>query len=276
MASSQKWTAILTGVAIVLTCVATNVTGSLLPITEQLILETRNNSAAPLVHTPHQGTFRGLYNSTFDVEQFYGIPFAQPPLGELRFRKTQPVEEYKQKEIRDATKKNKICLQSDTLETDAESDEDCLYLQVHRPAGTQKGDDLPILLWIYGGAWTGGSTGRTADPTSLIARSTQLGKKVIHVAGEYRLGAFGFMGGSEVERASRNATAIPNAGYYDQQEVMKWVQKNIRSFGGDPEKVIIFGQSAGAQSVGAHLIANEGDNKGLFRGAILQSGAAAT
>lgn len=93
---------------------------------------------------------------------------------------------------------------------------------------------------------------------------------------QYRLGAFGFIGGSQIDEASRDGTAVPNAAYYDQREVMHWVQENIRSFGGDPTKVTLVGQSAGAQSIGAHLVANGGDNQGLFRAAILQSATLST
>lgn len=231
---------------------------------------------APVVRTRHQGAFRGIYNDTSNVEAFYGIPFAQPPVGELRFQKTRSLKSYTKSDIRDATKLNKKCLQGKAAEADPEASEDCLYLQIHRPEGTSEGDDLPVMLWIYGGAWTSGSTQSYGYPSALVQRSVQLDKKVIHVAGEYRLGPFGFLGGSGIEQAARNGTGIPNAGYYDQREVMRWVQKNIRAFGGDPKKVTIFGQSAGAQSVGAHLLANGGNNEGLFRAAIMQSGGPST
>lgn len=134
-------------------------------------------------------------------------------------------------------------------------------------------------MWIYGGAWTTGTTQFYGFPNELVNHSVNLGKKVIHVAAEYRLGAFGYLGGSQVLAESKRGgekAATPNAGYYDQRETMKWLQKNIKSFGGDPSRVTIFGQSAGAQSVSIHLLANGGDNQGLFSGAILQSGAPAT
>ncbi|CAO1628976.1 unnamed protein product [Sympodiomycopsis kandeliae] len=233
-------------------------------------------SASPLVKTPHQGTFQGLFNSTSNVEAFYGIPFAKPPVGELRFAKPKKLEAYSKKDVRDATKLNKACLQSGRPDASVQSDEDCLYLQVHRPQGTKKGDDLPVMLWIYGGAWNTGSTQAYGYPHELIKQSVKLNKKVIHVAGEYRLGALGFLAGAQVAEASRNGSATTNAGYWDQREVMRWVQENIHSFGGDPKKVTIFGQSAGAGAVGVHLIANDGNTEGLFRAAILQSGAAAT
>ncbi|CAO1625081.1 unnamed protein product [Sympodiomycopsis kandeliae] len=230
----------------------------------------------PVAHTRDQGTFRGLFSDDTHTEVFHGIPYAQPPLGDLRFQRTQPVKPYIGRETRDATKVNKFAMQSTEPTYDEYTSEDCLYLQIHRPAGTKQGDDLPVMFWIHGGAWTMGSTATWGSPHSLVQQSATIGKPIIHRAAEYRLGVFGFLGGSEMVSAAANGSAVLNAGFYDQREAMRWVQHNIRSFGGDPTKVTIFGESAGAHSCGIHLLANGGDCEALFSGAILLSGAPAT
>ncbi|KAL3475269.1 Alpha/Beta hydrolase protein [Aspergillus californicus] len=148
-----------------------------------------------------------------------------------------------------------------------ELNEDCLNLNVIRP--TQDGDDLlPVMVWIYGGGW---QQGATADPRynmSYITRQAAVnGKPVIGVSINYRLAAFGFLDSEEVRASGNN-----NLGLRDQRVAMHWIKKNIRAFGGDPNKITIWGESAGAYSVGAHLVANGGDNEGLFRAAIMDSG----
>ncbi|CAO1636377.1 unnamed protein product [Sympodiomycopsis kandeliae] len=230
----------------------------------------------PLVTTQKQGTFRGLYNATSHTDVFYGIPYAEPPLGDQRFRKSVSPIEYLEPTVRDATTINKFCLQSSQPTFDEVTSEDCLYLQIHRPAGTQAGDDLPVMFWIHGGAWTMGSTATWGYPSHFVQHSAKIGQPIIHVAAEYRLGVFGFLGGSDMLDAALKGEAVLNAGFHDQRLAMKWVQENIQSFGGDARKVTIFGQSAGAHAVGVHLLANGGNNQGLFKGAIMQSGAPAT
>ncbi|KAL5355894.1 Alpha/Beta hydrolase protein [Aspergillus floccosus] len=146
-------------------------------------------------------------------------------------------------------------------------DEDCLNLNVIRPRHDD-GALLPVILWIFGGGW---QQGATADPRynmSYVVRQGELsGNPVLGVSINYRLAAFGFLDSEEVRAAGVN-----NLGLLDQRVAMRWVKDNIRAFGGDPDKITIWGESAGAYSVGAHLVANGGDHEGLFRAAIMESG----
>ncbi|KAL4787594.1 Alpha/Beta hydrolase protein [Aspergillus varians] len=149
--------------------------------------------------------------------------------------------------------------------------EDCLNLNVVRPRReSTDGDLLPVMVWIYGGGW---QQGATADPrynmTYISQQAALNGKPILGVSINYRLAAFGFLDSEEV-RASGNS----NLGLLDQRVAMRWIKQNIEAFGGDPDKITIWGESAGAYSVGAHLVANNGDNEGLFRAAIMDSGSA--
>ncbi|KAJ5397744.1 hypothetical protein N7509_005857 [Penicillium cosmopolitanum] len=150
----------------------------------------------------------------------------------------------------------------------AKLNEDCLNLNIIRPK-TESEELLPVMLWIFGGGW---QQGATADPRynmSYIAQQGALnGNPVIGVSINYRLAAFGFLDSEEV-RAEGNT----NLALRDQRIAMRWVKQNIQAFGGgDPEKITIWGESAGAYSVGAHLVTNDGNNEGLFRAAIMESG----
>ncbi|KAJ6015629.1 Triacylglycerol lipase (LipA) [Penicillium herquei] len=145
--------------------------------------------------------------------------------------------------------------------------ENCLNLNVIRPQADTD-ELLPVLIWIYGGGWSEGST---ADPrynmSYIIQQSAVNNKPVLGVSINYRLAAFGFLDSKEV-RAEGNT----NLALRDQRVAMHWVKQNIKAFGGDPEKITIWGESAGAYSVGDHLVTNGGDNEGLFRAAIMDSG----
>ncbi|KAL4918654.1 Alpha/Beta hydrolase protein [Aspergillus aurantiobrunneus] len=147
--------------------------------------------------------------------------------------------------------------------------EDCLNLNVVRPRRESgDGDLLPVMVWIFGGGW---QQGATADPRynmTYITRQAALnGKPILGVSINYRVAAFGFLDSEEVRASGNN-----NLGLLDQRVAMRWIKKNIEAFGGNPGKVTIWGESAGAYSVGAHLVANNGDNEGLFRAAIMESG----
>ncbi|KAB8225932.1 Alpha/Beta hydrolase protein [Aspergillus novoparasiticus] len=147
--------------------------------------------------------------------------------------------------------------------------EDCHNLNIIRPKlQPNETQLLPVMLWIFGGGW---QQGATADPRynmSYIVRQGALNDKpVLGVSINYRLAAFGLLDSEEVRASGDNNLALR-----DQRNAMRWVKQNIEAFGGDPEKVTIWGESAGAYSVGAHLIANDGDNEGLFRAAIMESG----
>lgn len=213
------------------------------------------------------------------VENFKGIPFAQPPVGNNRLRPPVPLDPSSSLGNVDATTLlPKQCPQfllgediqipnvpgvaADVLETVVDSpllknniiggQEDCLTVNVQRPAGTKAGDNLPVMLWIFGGGFELGSTAMY-DGSNVVARSVELGKPVVFAAVNYRVGGFGFLGGKEVL-----AEGSANLGLLDQRLGMQWVADNIASFGGDPDKVTLWGESAGAISIFDQLIANNG------------------
>ncbi|KAI1489012.1 lipase [Biscogniauxia mediterranea] len=145
--------------------------------------------------------------------------------------------------------------------------EDCLTINVVRPAGTGN-DSLPVLVWIYGG---GLYTGSTADPrynlSGVVKVGQDISQPVIAVSMNYRLGMWGFFQSAQVL-----AEGSSNAGLLDQRLALHWIQENIAAFGGDPTKVVLWGESAGAQSIAYHLFSYNGRDDGLFRGAIMESG----
>lgn len=110
------------------------------------------------------------------------------------------------------------------------------------------------------------------NATNFLERSILLKKPVIYVSFNYRLGAFGFLSGKAMATTARSGNTTLNAAYWDQREALRWVQLNIASFGGDPGQVTLFGESAGASSVGQQMLANDGNVEGLFRAAIMESG----
>ncbi|KAJ5675703.1 hypothetical protein N7462_008600 [Penicillium macrosclerotiorum] len=164
--------------------------------------------------------------------------------------------------------------------------EDCLNLNIIRPQ-TKSNELLPVMIWIFGGGW---QQGATADPRYNMSYVVQQGalndKPVLGVSINYRLAAFGFLDSDEVRvhsppplRPFENETKVceqaegnTNLALRDQRTAMRWLKQHIKAFGGDPDKITIWGESAGAYSVGAHLVANQGNNEGLFRAAIMESG----
>ncbi|KAI4603899.1 hypothetical protein KJ359_000019 [Pestalotiopsis sp. 9143b] len=137
-----------------------------------------------------------------------------------------------------------------------------------RPAGATPDDKLPVLVWIYGGGFTaGGSADPRYNTSYLVNASVVIGKPIIAVSINYRVAGWGFLSSKEVSEAGAS-----NIGLFDQRLALRWIQENIASFGGDPDAVTIMGESAGAFSVGYHLVGFDGRHDGLFRGAIMQSG----
>lgn len=199
------------------------------------------------------------------VHVFRGIPFASPPVGELRFRPPQPPEPWEGP--LDATRFSSVAPQlPSTIELidagELDTSEDCLYLNVWTPGL----DDAkrPTMVWIHGGAFIGGSgTTPWYDGTSFAIRGD-----VVVVTINYRLGVLGFAYFDDVVAGMEGSA---NLGILDQVAALEWVRDNIASFGGDPDQVTIFGESAGAMSVGTLL--GTPSAKGLFKRAILQSGA---
>ncbi|RHZ62726.1 hypothetical protein CDV55_106918 [Aspergillus turcosus] len=231
-----------------------------------------------------------IVGSSGTVETFNAIPFAQPPTGSLRLKPPQPIQT--PLGTIDGTGTAKACPQfyvsTDTSKFPAsvvdllpsiplfqdviDGGEDCLTLNVARPSGTTPGSKLPVLVWIYGGAFQLGSTS-TYDPTSLLTSSIDLGMPIVFVAMNYRMGGFGFMPGKEIVE-----DGAANLGLLDQRLALQWVADNIAAFGGDPDKVTIWGESAGSISVYDQMILYDGDNtykgKPLFRAGIMDSGSA--
>jgi para-nitrobenzyl esterase len=215
--------------------------------------------SAAIVRTdrgPAQATERGAMRSWF------AIPYAAPPVGDLRWRPPRPPAPWTAPNARTAPASP--CLQTGNASFRLPGEtEDCLYLDVHAPSDSANGHaPLPVMVWIHGGAFNTGSTGYYANPTPLVS------KGVIVVAMNYRLGAMGFLAHPALRDAAGGAG---DYGIMDQQAALKWVRANIAAFGGDPKNVTIFGESAGGFSVLTHLASPL--SAGLFDKAIIESGA---
>jgi para-nitrobenzyl esterase len=214
-------------------------------------------SATPVV-TIMDGAVRG--KTTGATDEFLGIPYAAAPVGPLRWRPPQRAARWSGE--RDATEFAPHCTQPATPFGGASSSEDCLYLNVFAPAGRQHGGDgRPVMVWIHGGGLSIGESD-DYDPAALAADGT------IVVTINYRLGALGFL--AHPALADRPGGSTGAYGLMDQQAALRWVQRNIRAFGGNPRKVTIAGESAGGLSVLAHVASPAAH--GLFARAIVQSG----
>ncbi|MFX1448345.1 MAG: carboxylesterase/lipase family protein [Promethearchaeota archaeon] len=201
------------------------------------------------------GKIQGYLENSIEI--YKGIPYAEPPVGNLRFQEPQPKDRWD--EIRDCTQFGPIAPQHqhDDPKIELPEDEDCLYLNIWTPASDNK--KRPVMVWIHGGGFFIGAGGR---PRSDGLKLASYGDVVV-VSFNYRLGALGFL----------NLPGIPpNLGIQDQLSALKWINENIEVFGGDPNNVTIFGESAGGQSVAILLALSS--SKGLFHKAIIQSGAA--
>lgn len=199
------------------------------------------------------GALRGTV--TADRRSFLGIPYAAPPTGDRRFRPPQVAASWSG--TRDATKSGNNCPQAPVLGT---PNEDCLVLDVHTPP-VAKSVNVPVLVWFHGGGYLTGSAA-AYDPAPLVTKGN-----VIVVGVNYRLGPLGFLA---LPGLAAESQTTGNYGILDQQAGLRWVQQNIRAFGGDPNNVTIFGESAGGHSVCMQLIAPAA--KGLFDKAISESG----
>lgn len=209
------------------------------------------------------GSLKGTVQN--GVRIWKGIPYAKPPVGEGRFKAPQDIDPWEG--VRDATQFGPICPQPEGLlfqsQEKVEKSEDCLYLNVFAP--NSPGGNRPVMVWIHGGAFYLGAGSEPLYDGSHLASHGD----VIVVTINYRLGPFGFLHLSSVNESYSN-----NIGLLDQIAALKWVKENISFFGGNPENVTVFGESAGAMSI-ASLMAMPGA-KGLFQKAIMQSGASET
>ena len=201
------------------------------------------------------GEVRGI--TTGPVDEYLGIPYAAPPVGPLRWQPPQPAARWRG--IRAATQFAPHCAQPAGVFGRASMSENCLYLNVFMPAAHRAG--LPVMVWIHGGGFVGGESD-DYDPSGLVAHG------VIVVTINYRLGALGFL--AHPALADHPGGPSGDYGLMDQQAALRWVQRNIRAFGGNPANVTIFGESAGGQSVLLQLISPTA--RGLFAKAIAESG----
>src|SRR5690242_494532 len=228
------------------------------------------------------GAVSGISTADSSVRMFKGIPYAAPPIGDLRWRAPQPAPHWDG--VRKAEQFGPNCTAgggggrggkgkggggkgpapAKAAPAGPAPSEDCLYVNVWSPAKSA-GDRLPVMVWTYGGGFTGGSGAEARYDGEALAR-----KGIVVVTYNYRLGMFGFFAHPELTKESGH-NASGNYGMMDMAAVLRWVQKNIAAFGGDPRKVTIDGESAGAILVAAMVGSPEG--KGLFQRAIAQSGA---
>lgn len=212
------------------------------------------------------GALEGMTVAHSNVRAFLGVPFAAAPVGKLRWRPPQPVQPWTG--VRKAVAFGPRCMQrniySDMVFRDSGPSEDCLYLNVWTPAESAS-EHLPVMFWIYGGGFQAGGTSEPRQEGMNLAK-----KGVVVVSGNYRLGIFGFFSHPALTKESPHH-ASGNYGLMDQIAALRWVKQNIAAFGGDPNNVTIFGESAGSFSV-SDLMASP-LAKGLFQKAIGESGA---
>jgi para-nitrobenzyl esterase len=208
------------------------------------------------------GTLQGVEADGLLI--YKGVPYAAAPIGDLRWREPQPVKPWKG--VREATHFAPACMQTGVSmpgETPPEISEDCLYLNVWAPP-RKLGKRVPVIAWIHGGGY---STGSASMPLYWGDKLAQRGVIVVTIA--YRLGPFGWLAHPELTRESAHHSS-GNYGLMDQLAALQWIQRNIGAFGGDPKRVTIAGQSAGAMAV-SELMASP-RAKGLFQRAIAESG----
>jgi len=223
-------------------------------------------SDAPKVNTD-KGKVQGYVSKDGQIRIFKGVPYAAPPVGQLRWKPPQPAAKWHG--TRQATSFGSHCMQpaiyDDMIFHDPGQSEDCLTLNIWTPAKDQNAK-LPVMVWIYGGGFTGGATSEARQDGENLAH-----KGVIVVSMNYRLNIFGFFVHPELTAESPQH-ASGNYGLLDQTAAIKWVHDNIREFGGDPNQVTIFGESAGSFSVSAQMASPVA--KDLFQRAIGESGGA--
>ena len=227
---------------------------ALFPLVSSVIVSTKYGSIEGLM-----ASYPNVPAPYKSVSKFLGVPFAAPPIGQLRFKAPQPPNEWKPK-VRQAKKHGNVCLQPRTFEWIFKQfdpgftyNEDCLYLDVYTPNVSLS---LPVLVYIHGGGYDKGAA--ITSPSDTLALQ---GVAVVVI--QYRLGLFGFL-------TTGDSAAPGNFGMLDQVEALKWVKDNIANFGGNPDKMTIFGESAGGSSVNLHLMSPL--SKGLFHQAIAESG----
>ncbi|KAF6022317.1 CES2 [Bugula neritina] len=222
-------------------------------ITAVCLLVYCTSAADPIVTLSHGGQLRGVSTTFLDskVDLFLGVRYAKPPVGKLRFKKTEEAEGWKG--VEDAKAPGSICPQIDPTTYKFAGEEDCLFMDITVPGGVQPGAKKPVMVWIPGGGFVMGS-GKPYIGAALATTGD-----VITVSINYRLGVLGFLA---IEKGTGNY------GLWDQRAALLWIKQNIAQFGGDPDLVTIFGESAGGSSVSAHTIGQHSGD--LFKRAIVQ------
>jgi para-nitrobenzyl esterase len=234
----------------------------LLMLTSSIAMAQLNDDTAPRVKTAN-GILEGTDESGIKI--FKGVPFAAPPVGNLRWKEPQPVQNWSG--VRKADKFGPRAMQlpifGDMNFRSNGMSEDCLYLNIWTPAKTGN-ENLPILVYFYGGGFMAGDGSEPRYDGENMAR-----KGIVAVTVNYRLGVFGFLAHPELTKESQNH-ASGNYGLLDQSAALHWVQKNIEAFGGDSAKITIAGESAGSFSVSAQMASPL--SKNIIAGAIGESG----
>ncbi|KAF7716074.1 Carboxylic ester hydrolase [Penicillium ucsense] len=225
-----------------------------------------STNAQPTVFLSQGRVIGTQLNDSFPttVDAFLGVPYAQPPTGDRRFRPAQKLSP--SNDTINATQYGPMAPGKALLASGPQlpQSEDCLTANVFRPAGTLATDSLPVAVYIHGGAFNRGSASMH-DTASMVAWSEA---SFIGVSFGYRLGALGFLPSSLTKKEG-----ILNLGLRDQVHLLEWVQENIARFGGDPGNVTLFGLSAGAHSIGHHLLNYKEGPPALFHRVIMESGA---
>ncbi|XP_004535155.2 venom carboxylesterase-6 [Ceratitis capitata] len=237
------------------------VTIFLLTLCQHFDAVTARTSNALKLQLPHGGILVGRHLTSHKgrhIRGYMGVPYALPPLGELRFKPPVPYGAWsgEKRVIEDSP----ICMQRDPYRRDLEIEgsEDCLYLNVYTPEEPADTGDLPVMVYFHGGGFQCGS-----GVSSFYGPDFLLDHDVVLVIGNYRVGPLGFL-------STETLDCPGNFGLKDQVEILRWVKQNIKAFGGDPKSVTIFGNSAGGASVTYHMLSDS--SKGLFHKAIIQSG----
>ena len=238
-----------------------------LPLSLLAILAVEAPAASPtppsaLVVQTESGPVAG--STEGGIQSWKGIPFAAPPVGPLRWRAPQPAQHWAG--VRPANAYGHDCMQQpfggDAAPLGTPPAEDCLYLNIWKPAGKTK---LPVVFWIYGGGFVnGGSSPPTYSGANLASQG------VLFVSFNYRVGRFGTFAHPALTKANEDDSLLGNYGYLDQIAALKWVRRNIAAFGGDASNITIVGESAGGVSV--HMLMTSPMAQGLFRRAIIMSG----
>ncbi|TFA98989.1 Lipase 2 [Trichoderma ghanense] len=212
---------------------------------------------SPVVNLGY-ATYQG--SSAGGVNRFLGMRYAAAPTGDLRWKAPAPPPTVSG--VQAATQFGPVCMAVNAGPSPQGQSEDCLFVNVWAPSGAGTDSKLPVWVFIQGGGFESLASAGT-DGSGAVANS---GNNIVLVTLNYRVGIFGFLASSQIQ-----ANGVANAGLYDQQAALLWVQQHIAQFGGDPAHVVIHGQSAGAEAASLQLASFGGKNQGLFVGAMFES-----